>query len=252
MSKVLLAAMMCIAVAARAGGMFAAFFSRDLDGDGRDEAVSFQADSDHMGGACCSFAITVDGVRYPHHGVGIVRPAFVVDIDSTDTYHEIAVEEYGPSDDDATYLFRYDHGALVEIGELPGRQRNGVGDLVIDGSGVITGRCRGNLLQTWFYPCRFQVGTDGRLEQEREQWHPVRTPLTVLQPIDLRAAPDDGRVVARLRPGDKVTLVASDDERWSMIEFADGQRGWFEVSNIDILPDGRRAGEVFEGFVIAD
>jgi hypothetical protein len=96
------------------------------------------------------------------------------------------------------------------------------------------------------------MGASGRLEQVREQLYPMSTRLTVLQDFDLQVAPDDSGVAVKLRPGDRITLVGSDDQRWAVAECEGGKRGWLEVRDYFILADGRRADEVFEGFSRAD
>jgi hypothetical protein len=226
--------------------------SRDLDGDGVPERISFEAAQDDHGNACCEFFITVNGTTYTYRGINVVGPMMVVDVDSTDSYLELAVSEHGPSSDEATYFFRYSGGTLVKTGELPGCPQADWRPLVVDGSGVVIAHCRGEILQTWYYPCKYDVGPSGFLERIYESSYPMGTDLTVLQDFKLVAASDASYAPVELHPGDKITVLSSDDRHWCLVETKDGKRGWFSVTGFSRLADGRSAHEVFEGLSSAD
>lgn len=239
------------ALAGRA--QFASALSRDLDGDGKAEKIEFAAPRMAGGDACCEFSIAINGHRSPvFHGVSLTGEIAVVDIDSTDNLLELAVPEYGPSDDYAVHFFRYVQGRLVAIGDLPGSMQPDWRTLLVDGSGVVRTRCRGKILQTWFYPCMFKVSSAGTFERLHEATYPMNTELTMLQELHLVSRIGDTNPSVTLRPGDKITVLCSDDERWCQVETHDGRVGWFEVLAYDKLADGRHAGEVFKGLSIAD
>jgi hypothetical protein len=234
-----------------AGGTFATAFDFDLDGDGQAEHIDFTTDRDDRGSACCAFQLTINGVPLRHRGIGLTGPAAVVDVDSTDGRFELAVSELGPSDDDATHFFGWADGRVMNLGTLPGRPGSW-SPLVIDGSGVVATHCRGHILQTWFHPCRYKLSPDGALEPVAEASYQMGTPLVMLQDLAVHIAPDIESATLRLQAGERIVVVSSDDRQWCEVETANGRRGWFSVKNFDQLADGRRAGEVFEGLVIAD
>lgn len=73
--------------------------------------------------------------------------------DKSDGFREVAVSEYNTSDDPTTTFFQYDGDAIREIGSLEGfcGNYNGQshylrGDVIIDGTGIIKTRTRGNVL----------------------------------------------------------------------------------------------------------
>lgn len=100
--------------------------------------------------------VVIDRDTLAYYGESLHGTAFVVDIDTTDGFREIAIPEWGPSDDDAVYFVRYSPESLRVLGCLPGRLQE---DLHIDGSGVVQTTCRGERLHTWWYPCSFRILT---------------------------------------------------------------------------------------------
>lgn len=224
----------------------------DLDGDGRPERIEFTSDRSESGSACCVFTLSVDGVGLRHPGIYLAGPVAVVDIDSTDRRRELVVPELGPSSDDATHFFGWSDGRLSSLGTLPGRPGVSWSPLVIDGSGQVVAHCRGQVLQTWYHPCLYRLTEEGGLEAIAEESYAMDTPLVMLDDFDVHVARDTSAATFRLRAGERIVVVGSDDRRWCEIEAADGRRGWFTVQGYSRLADGRRAEEVFAGLGNAD
>ena len=72
---------------------------------------------------------------------------FITDLDTGDKALEIALLDYGPSDDPMTWYFQYRNGALKLIGSLPGFPDDEGSHR--DGSGNVMAVGRLSLLQTW-------------------------------------------------------------------------------------------------------
>lgn len=143
-------------------------------------------------------------------------------------------------------------GRLSSFGTLPGRQGVSWSPLVIDGSGQVVAHCRGQVLQTWYHTCLYRLTEEGGLEAIAEESYAMDTPLVMLDDFEVHVARDTSAATFRLRAGERIVVVGSDDRRWCEIEAADGRRGWFTVQGYSRLADGRRAEEVFAGLANAD
>lgn len=224
--------------------------SADLDGDGNAEWVRFTGYG-HDRNALDHFVLDVNGVLHVQRGEGLSGRFFIVDIDSSDAFREIAVTESGPSDDPRTYFFRYATGTLISIGDIP----DGVaGPPAVDGSGTIHATCRGFALQTWFYPCEYRLDRfTHRLEKGPAPYRPMGTAVTMKVELPLWTAPGEAEVCGVLHPGDRAVIVKSDDQSWCFLQAENGTRGWFGlVGCCTIAVNGLQSTDVFDGLSMAD
>ena len=224
----------------------------DLDGNGVEEEVVFDLERITEPISPDRFHITIDGVRSSFGGSNLTGDFRVVDIDSTDNLLELAVPEYGPSDDCKSYFFRYLDGALIEMGALPGRLMQQPLPLLVDGGGTVFARCRGHVLHTWFYACKYRVTANHIFELIREPFYSMGAELKILAELDLHSTPGSDEIVATLQPGDKLTILGSDDINWCQVETEPGLLGWFEVDDRGYTLGGRMAQDVFDGLWLAD
>lgn len=216
----------------------------DLDGDGTPDSIAFEC---HSNGD--EFTVTVNGIRYDGRGESIAGTYAIVDIDSTDGVREIAVPEYGPSDDEATTFLLYRQGKIFKIGKIPWR-----GDTPhVDGSGIIHTMVRGSILHTWFFPAAFTLSREHTLRMVEQPLYPMGTKCTVRRSFPLRASPTDSTIVATPGAGETFTIVASDNTRWCVVQTSMGTWGWFELDRYDtVLPHRMRADELMDGLSHAD
>ena len=223
----------------------------DLDGDHHDDFISVVFYQTGHGYGFDRFVLEVNGSQFVGSGAALDCAFQVVDIDSTDGRKEIVLSESGPSDDDATHFFGYARGSIGLIGSLEGRLPGPPG---VDGSGTIHTRCRGRILQTWWYPCdyRFDIQRQS-LDQVPERYRIMGTPVVLKTDLALTAEPWGDRPVGVVRAGEKATLLRTDDEIWCEIESAGGLRGWFfTVGGWHVGAGNIVATEVFDGLMIAD
>ncbi len=228
----------------------------DLDGDGKPDRIVFEG---KPGGD--TFAITVNNVRYTGTGECLDGTYAIVDIDSTDGLREIAITEDGPSDDYATTFLRYAAGRFFYMGKIPGSGKM----MEIDGSGGLKTTVRGSILHTWFFPAVYVADTNHTLRMVEQTLYPMLTPMgsfsnfsqgtqcTVKRSFSLCASPENLTIVATLNPGDKFTIVASDNKHWCVVQTSLGIWGWFEVIGYaTVLPAGVSALELIDGLCMAD
>lgn len=191
-------------------------------------------------------------------------PAYAItDLDETDGYLEIALQEWGPSDDYATTFFRFDGTTLRCIGKLEGLIFSPVldwSDMEFSGSGTVKSYFRLGVLQTWFADAEYTLNDrDWLVRQPQTEYLATQEfPVTVLQPVFLWSGADKDAgapATGTAQPGDALTLVGTDDLLWIRVREADGASRWLKLSDAFALetPDGPRFGsEVLEGLCMAD
>ena len=223
----------------------------DLDGDGRPETASitfFGNDERSIG----HFQVIVGRDTLFQFGESIEDTARIVDIDTTDSFREIAIQEDGPSDDYAVYFVRYTRMHLRLVGFVPGTLND---DMRVDGSGAIRTECRGTILCTWWYPCFYRLYEEsGALGEVPQAFMPMNVQVTLKRDLPLFASPVDRRIRGRIRQGEQATIDLTDDRQWARIRSKSGLVGWFWIrewkvfigyNDVDIQ-------DVFDGLPMAD
>lgn len=201
-------------------------------------------------------AITYRG--YPYN----FEPRFnIVDLDKTDRYREIAVSAYGESDDNATTFIKYDGISLKEIGTVPGfygkryvdgNPTEGLGNLTIDGSGVISTVQTSFFLMTWSYDTEYRFEDGTTLTEIQKDLYPLDHEVTMLTDLTLGKSRTDQMDGITLRKGEVVTLKECDNKKWVSVMNSAGEIGWFAVDEANtVIGTGKPATEVFDGLFIA-
>lgn len=92
----------------------------DLDGDGREEEVSYPEEKFVRENTSTEITVMIDGKEFRLAAdENMVRESIgLVDIDCEDNKYELAVRATGPSDDYVTVFYRYDCGKIKEIGRV--------------------------------------------------------------------------------------------------------------------------------------
>jgi hypothetical protein len=229
----------------------------DLNGDGKIDNIKLNAKK-----APYDFTLTImiNGVTHKDNGGDSFS---IVDIDENDKIKEIAIQEYGPSDDFATSFYLYDGRKIIKIGKIDGLC---VFDNFIAGNGIVYGNTRFIVLQTWFYKDEYKLTAKHLLQHVDKPYYLASSaqpfkpslsqpPVTVWKSIHLYESPNSKKVVAKLKVGEKVNIIGSDNKKWCLVKLKDGRTGWFEVSGeygIKVKELGVDAQAVFEGLCMAD
>lgn len=182
----------------------------------------------------------------------------IVDIDEGDRYLEIAVSEYGFSDDYLTHFFHYDGKNIIPIGTIEGfygymHLIDSDGWIEIPGDGSVKTSTRGSILQTWFFEDEYSLIAEHTLKQVHQDFYDMDTDVKLLVELTLYNSMDNSDIGITLYPGDRGTITLCDNKRWCLIETEDGDSGWFEVVNYSEIESlGLSSYEVFEGLDFAD
>lgn len=228
----------------------------DLDGDGRREhiQVTWLLNNPGTDTGFDLVVINVDGHLLADRGSAMNRQIHIIDLLANDHRQEIAITQEGPSDDPATQVYAYAIGTIRKLGWLPGHT---IGSPSVDGSGSIKTRCRGRILQTWWYPCEYTLN-QYRFTLEPvpgDYYHIMGTPVTLKVDLPIVRDPDIPEAVGIIPVGSTARILGSDDDAWCEIESSDGLRGWFQVighSRIAVADGWIEATDVFDGLCMAD
>jgi hypothetical protein len=124
----------------------------------------------------------------------------------------------------------------------------GTFDLEIDGSGIIHGRKFGSILHSWSFPASYRLDSNHHLRFIEQELYSMNTRVTMKDTLNLQRSPDDTETILTLYPGQKATIIGSDNKKWCLIETNDGLKGWFGVEKYSqIVGTGKEAIEIFEG-----
>ena len=139
------------------------------------------------------------------------------------------------------------------MGKVPSSPWN---DPIIDGSGKIITACRGKLLHTWFYSCKFEINRwNGLLGEIGQRYYEMNCQVTLKVDLEVfnllgRGKYDSAGIIKK---GEKATIVKTDERSWCLIRSEKGLEGWFPVMSHSLLPTvGMWSGEVFDGLSFAD
>ncbi len=161
---------------------------------------------------------------------------FVVDLDTSDKYKEIAVHTPGPSDDDAYSLFWYDGKALRQVGNVS-RWPTFVGNGIV-------------LVDDWqgFWTRRKKYVLDRESHQLRfvpQEFYYVGIQGTVATSFPIYYQRNSKNVVANLLPGSKIDILVCDlaepdnyGKQWYLIRSTTGLVGWARLDSFQgKIPD---------------
>ena len=215
----------------------------DLDGDGSMETIVYEVQSaddihkellflvyDSEGNICTQTEGTAPEWENP-----FTEGYFIMDLDSTDNYLEIAVLDDGPSGDPTFYVIRYDAGKMIHMGGI--FTDSPYDELKIKGDGKVNGSGRLSVLQSWRAPFTWVVEADKIQHLEEEWYYPyvnsysgvtIRqiAAITVYEEADLEAP------AMEVQPsGEVVTFGMTDNKNWVQFFRGDGIEGWIYLED---------------------
>ncbi len=231
-------------------------FKADLNGDQLEDEVSYHTELRQENGLDYKVPLLkVNGTRYDYKylaetfGVNLSDCSndgyYIIDLDASDPYREIAILDEGSSEDPVTHFFRYDKEGLIYCGnvtDLPTNIR-----FFNSGRGTVTARKRLNILQTWFAYAYWERNANGFLEEQvADRYYPEqyetegsRTNYARMELLLFRL-PDKKSGVVSIKKGERLRLTATDNKNWIEITCESGTVGWFYLhdGNKVTLPKG--------------
>ena len=221
----------------------------DLDSDGRQDDICLGRAEDR------TLTLTVNDtdftrVLYDAYDFDFADSDYyaVVNIDAADRALEIAVEDFGPSDDSQTFFFRYADEALQTIGSVPGLVWDDwtkAMQVRMPGNGEVQLTARLSGLMTWFGDVRYAL-QGGRLALVSEPVYYASSGVDVTLTDTLRvydAKDGDGTI---LYPNERLQLVGTDQREW-VLAYHNGAQVWVHLN-----PDNTMEVETDDGFLSGD
>jgi len=236
----------------------------DLDSDGQADQIMMIArdftSPDALADTYEEYELLVNEINYRGYSSDFEPRFNIVDLDKNDRFREIAVSEYGESEDPATTFIKYNGASLDVIGTIPGfygkRYENGIpdgiGSVGIDGSGTINTIKFSSFLMTWSYEAAYRFENGTMLTEIEKDLYPLNHEVTMLTDLTLKKSRNDSSDGITLKKGEVVTLKECDNKEWVSVTNSAGEIGWFAVDETNtVIGTGKPATEIFEGLFSA-
>lgn len=212
----------------------------DLDGNGVVDDVSLWLEPEASGGE--RVALNINGVDYSGavsdlaEGFDCPDDAFwaITDLDAADGLLEIAIQDWGPSDDLTTSFFRFDGSRLFYLGSVEGflYHTDGSGSVSMLGGGKISSYMRLSILQTWYAMVQYGLGADGRLAVIPQEFYTstfLNQQTTLQRGVYAYDSPNPNGGSRVLSAGTTAQIVGTDNVQWVKLRLADGSECWLQM-----------------------
>lgn len=234
----------------------------DLNGDGTDDEVTFDVkeSSDYV----YEPTLTINGADYS--GIFDENQCYfgypygkyvILDIDESDAYMEIAVQDYGMSEDPITSFLRYDGNDVIFMGSIYDR----ISDLYIvnDGKGMLSARERMSIFETVDMKTTYEIENDKLVRCMQDLFPVAYTDMNaekgLLQDLLVFTDMSTDSEVVKLSKGTELVVLATDSAEWVQVRYVpDGKIYYIHVVNhsmIDMNGNEVDSGEVFTSIFLA-
>lgn len=157
---------------------------------------------------------------------------YLADLDSTDSYYEIAILDYGPSEDPVFHFIRLEAGELVYLGEVPSDSLP-----VIKGDGTVIASGRLSILQTWNAPFTWVLENEELKHPEEEWYYPYVNAAIQEKPKQVKSVtvyeePDRESEKKIVEPSEEtISFGTTDNKNWVQFFRSDGIAGWIYLED---------------------
>ena len=214
--------------------------SADPDGNGTADEVSVWIEPDEYGWD--RVCLSINGTDYTAamyelaDGFDCPDNAFwaITDLDASDGLLEIAIQDWGPSDDLTTTFFRFNGSRLFSLGSVEGFLyfTNSPGNISILGGGKLSSYMRLSVLQTWYGTVQYALGTDARMAVVPQDFYTStyeNQQTTLLRAVYAYNAPTPYGTSRVLAAGTTAQIVGTDNVQWVKLRLADGSECWLQM-----------------------
>lgn len=227
-------------------------FQADLDGDGQKEDITYKPNEDSFGGADHA-QLLINGSSFDLGTWGIylecadTEECYVTDISPFYDGLEVAVLDYGPSDDPVTHFFTWD-GNLVYLGSMSGfpmKDKGGVDGFL---GGAVQGTIRTDLIETCYSYATWWYDYNGQtLEFQDTGWYTMvpERGHRLYEELPVYSAMSTDASMTTIPAQEQVFFMGTDGEKWILVKGKDGTSGYVPVTDGKIDTVGKPATEVF-------
>lgn len=240
--------------------------SADLDGDGEKDTICYVPESGDADKYWRIGSLTVNGTDFTDdiYGQGFHSDTpdadwyALTDLDKGDGLLEIAVQDWGPSDDCITSFFRYDGAHLRYIGCVSGlvRGQDGDSDLTFYGDGTVGSYTRLAVFQTWFSQVVWAPDGNGFSVVPQDVYYSKQTyAVTAAKDLAVYAEADESSPRTTLSSGAGFTVIGTDNSRWVLCRDGAGAEFWLHLDEDGFMTetaDGSYSWEAVDGLCMAD
>lgn len=246
----------------------------DLDGDGVEDTIYYdvtpeQLVSDGIYDSAKPASLTINGEEYlmtgeenplNQYGIWLENPDvtyyYLVDLDSSDNFREIALADWGSNDCLTTHYFRFDGADLTYLGSTSGFPEDHTTQFHGDGS--VTAMTRLDVMQTWSGLRTYRLD-NGQLHMVEDEFCTPQLPdgwkVTLQQELTVYTGPDRSSKQITLSPANTaLSFPSTDGLHWVEIQCANGDSGWAYFPEMSLVESGSQtldASEVFGNLFLA-
>lgn len=229
----------------------------DLNGDGQKDLITYNATTstlEEYGTAVDTFTINGGDYKYTlflsGQGIHIQDPDlewyFITDINTRDSYKEIAILDHGANGIPYTYFIRFVGNGTYCLGYVPYFPDDSCFE--IKGDGSIESAYDLQLLANWQAPATWLSGSNQLLSSNLQMREPDIYylyddqnvgELTQLVDLQLYTNRSQTATTTEAKASDAaVTFTQTDDEHWVYMKRADEVEGWLYFENKDTIVSG--------------
>lgn len=229
----------------------------DLNNDGRQDTITYNvvySDIAEYGTKVETFTINDGDYKYTLYlsdqGIHIQDPDmdryYITDINTRDSYKEIAILDHGANGIPLTYFIRFVGSGTYCLGYVPYFPDDE--NFKIKGDGSIESAYDLTLLTNWQAPAVWLSGSDQMLSSNLSMRTPDlfypyedQSPEAVTQLKDLKLYPqrDLKSTPVEAKAGDSpVSFTQTDNKHWVYIKREDGVEGWIYMEDKDTIVSG--------------
>lgn len=163
---------------------------------------------------------------------------YLVDLDESDSYKEIAIFDYGPSDDPVTYFLRYDSTGLFCCGAIYDNPQSS--SFIVHGDRTVSAMQRLFILQTWYANTLWTLSEQSILEETKPEWYYPQLFFRnaycrnyLMRDVQLYELPDVHSNAVSLKQGEEIYLTATDDDHWIQVKTDAWNVGWIYMKDYE-------------------
>ena len=205
-------------------------FKMDLNNDGIDEEIVFQSESKDEWAVGLG-VIKINGKASEEISGQFQGYIWVVDIDETDSYKELVINDMGLSSDYEDLYYYYDGKEPVFMGKVTGElnsQSNALRNYVEDG--IIYASIRCDILGTSWYNWNYKLTSDHKLQEMPMDYWEVHWQTYTREPITIYESNQLASKKTKYESGIPMFIVGTDLKEWVKIQLQDGKYGWFNTN----------------------
>ncbi len=209
-------------------------FKMDLNNDGIEEEIIFEAE-ERTDDLITSGVIKVNGQVKKEVSGRLQAKIWVIDIDETDNYKELIINDVGPSADPVDSYFYFDGKAIQSMGSIASEinsttsycrtyAKEGKLYARLSSTDTISGSCERS----------YEITRNHIIKEIPKDYWEIHHWVFATEPIVIYEKNDLASLNRRYEAGMTLLIVGTDLNEWMKVEWGDGKVGWVNTKELDI------------------